>query len=389
MPRRRRQLDGAEKPLLNRPTSWHALTMGRSRPMLAAMEAEQRILTGDATGGPSSLGGRARAAKLTPEERRDSAKNAAAARWRALPGGMAPADIAQAEHTGTLRIGEIAIPCAVLSDGTRLLSERVVAGALGGKRGGRDWQRRREADVPVFLSAANIQAFVPPALSVALSRPRIYRNQHGSAVGRGVEARLLPDVCDVWLKARDAGVLLPSQIQVARRADILTRGLAQVGIIALVDEATGYQVYRDRDELSRILTAYISKELLPWTKRFPDEFYEQMFRLKGWKLSPFSVKKPSVIGHYTNDIVYSRLAPGIVKKLKELNPKTEKGFRKDRHHQFFTRDMGFPELTQHISNLIFLMKGATNWARFHRALDRAAPRYGDTLQIDYQEELDE
>lgn len=363
--------------------------MGRSRPMLAAMEAEQRILTGDATGGPSSLGGRARAAKLTPEERRDSAKNAAAARWRALPGGMAPADIAQAEHTGTLRIGEIAIPCAVLSDGTRLLSERVVAGALGGKRGGRDWQRRREADVPVFLSAANIQAFVPPALSVALSRPRIYRNQHGSAVGRGVEARLLPDVCDVWLKARDAGVLLPSQIQVARRADILTRGLAQVGIIALVDEATGYQVYRDRDELSRILTAYISKELLPWTKRFPDEFYEQLFRLRGWSYRPLSVKRPKYVAKLTSDLVYKRLPDGVLEELQQRNPVVDGSMRRrHRHHQYLTPDIGNVHLEHQLVAVTTLMKVSPTWSAFRRMFDRAFPPAG-AVQPEIFDDIDD
>jgi len=345
------------------------------------MEVEELTLTGDARGSTSSLGGQARAAKLTPEERRESAKKAAAARWRALPEGVAAADIAQAEHTGTLHIGEIAIPCAVLGDGTRLLSERVVAAALGGKRGGRDWQRRREADVPVFLSAANIQPFVPAALSVALAQPQIYRNRPGSAVGRGVEARLLPEVCDVWLKARDAGALLPSQIQVARRADILMRGLAQVGIIALVDEATGYQVYRDRDELSRILTAYISKELLPWTKRFPDEFYEQLFRLRGWSYRPLSVKRPKYVAKLTSDLVYKQLPEGVLEELQQRNPVVDGDMRRrHRHHQYLTPEVGNVHLEHQLVAVTTLMKVSPTWAAFRRMFDKAFPPAGAIQQ---------
>mgnify|MGYP003561277120 CR=1 FL=1 len=51
------------------------------------------------------------------------------------------------------------------------------------------------------------------------------------------------------------------------------RAFARVGITALVDEATGYQYERENDELQKILKAYISEELLPWQKRFPDIFY--------------------------------------------------------------------------------------------------------------------
>jgi hypothetical protein len=39
----------------------------------------------------------------------------------------------------------------------------------------------------------------------------------------------------------------------------LLRGFARVGIIALVDEATGFQRDRTKDALSKILEAYIAK----------------------------------------------------------------------------------------------------------------------------------
>jgi hypothetical protein len=140
-----------------------------------------------------------------------------------------------------------------------------------------------------------------------------------------------------------------------------------------------------RIALQAILDKYLNAERAKWAKTFPDEFYEQMFRLRNWIFNPLSVKRPSVIGHITNDVVYSRVAPGVLAKLKELNPKTEYGYRKAKHFQFFTQDYGMPELRQHILNLIFLMRASDRWQSFYSALNRAAPRYGDTMELTFSE----
>ena len=101
----------------------------------------------------------------------------------------------------------------------------------------------------------------------------------GTPVRVGLEASLLPKVCEVWLKARDAGDLTKIQKPVAARAEILMRVLAHTGIIALVDEVTGYQHVRAEDALTKILEAFIAKELQPYVSTFPPTYYEEMFRL--------------------------------------------------------------------------------------------------------------
>src|SRR5207237_4989343 len=95
----------------------------------------------------------------------------------------------------------------------------------------------------------------------------------------GYEATLLADMCDAVLEARRHGALTKKQQHVAMQCEILMRGFARVGIIALVDEATGYQDSRAKDELIKILDAYISEELRPWTRMFPEEFFKQTYRL--------------------------------------------------------------------------------------------------------------
>lgn len=321
-------------------------------------------------------GGIARAQKLTPGQRSDIAKAAASARW----------GIPVAEHTGSLRIGDWEIPCAVLPDGRRVLSQRGVMAALGRKHGGSDFRASKTADdnggkMPIYLAANSLKPFISNSLAEVVSNPVKYASKHGGGPAFGVEASMLPQICDVWLKAREASALTKSQLAIAYRAEILMRGLAHVGIVALVDEATGYQEVRDKLALQAILDKFLKKEFAAWAKRFPDEFYQQMFRLKGWGFNPVSVARPGVVGRYTTDIVYERLAPGIVEELEKNNPKNERGNRRARHHQWLSDDVGHPALAQHLHAVVGLMRACSDWEQFKDLLDRAFPRKGHTIPM--------
>jgi hypothetical protein len=163
------------------------------------------------------------------------------------------------------------------------------------------------------------------------------------------------------------------------------RGLAEVGITALVDEATGYEKVRDKQALQAILDQFLRKELAVWAKRFPDEFYRQIFRLKGWEYKIGSVKRPSVIGYYTKDIVYARLAPGVLAELDKLNP-AENGRRKVKHHQWLSEHVGNTRLAEVIGAVIMAMKLSQSWEQFKRILDSTMPRVGDNLPLVFTEE---
>ena len=339
-----------------------------------------------------SKGGKARSAALTDEERKEIARHAVEIRWQQQD---QPSSIPHSTHTGTIVIGDLLLPCAVLSNGQRVLSQRGVTKALGGKRGGAHWRRKKKAangsTLPVFISAGNLAAFVPPSLQVALSQPIVYHSRYGKAEREGILATLLPEICNVWLSARRAEKLMgPPQEHIARSAEILLAGLANVGIVALVDEATGYQEVRDRLELHKILEAYISKELLPWSKRFPDEFYQQLFRLRGWEYSPPSPKRPKLVGKLTCEIVYEKLPPGILEELRNRNPVIKEGWRRHRHHQFLTEDIGHPHLEKHLVAVTTLMRASPSWGRFRRLLDKAFPMKGPQylMPLDFNEDDD-
>jgi hypothetical protein len=313
----------------------------------------------------ASQGGKARAEKLTAEERQEIARKAAEARW----------NMPRATHEGELRIGDIVIPCAVLSTGQRLLTLSGFMRALGRARQAKGRQYYDgDVNMPAFLTAKNLKPFIPDDLRVTSSQLS-FRTLKGKPA-YGFDAELLPKVCYVFLDADRKGALVTAQKHIAERAHVLAKGLSQVGIIALVDEATGYQEIRDRLALQEILDKYLRKEQAAWAKRFSDDFYQEIFRLRGWTWRGMQINRPQCVAQYTKDLVYARLAPGILKELENRNPVTENGHRKARHHQFLTENIGHPALEQHLHAVKALMRSSDDrdWDGFYKRLGRALPK---------------
>jgi hypothetical protein len=323
-------------------------------------------------------GGLARAESLTPEQRSEIAKKAAAARWSGT--------IPVTEYEGVVRIGDTEIAAAVLPDGRRVLTQSTFLLALGRSRTPKAGTGVLSTvdELPFFLQATALQPFIDNDLRTS-TMPVFFRTREGKKAV-GYNAELLPKTCEVYLKLRDASLEKSGKVDaryqhLVAACDVLMRGLAQVGIIALVDEATGYQAVRDRNVLQAILDKYLAKELAAWAKRFPDEFYWEMFRLKGWPFNPMSVKRPQVVGKYTTDVVYERLAPGIVEELERINPKNTRGNRGARHHQWLSDDIGHPALAQHLHAVMGLMRVSGSWEQFVGLMDRAFPRKGHTIPM--------
>jgi len=296
-----------------------------------------------------------------------------------------PQIIPKATHTGELGIAGTVIFCAVLEDETRVLTQETFLKAIGraGKAKAGTGSVKLVDGVPPFLAARNLRPFISDNLRESTA-PIVYRPLYGGKA-YGYKAELLPMVCQVYLDAKRAGKTLANQEHIVMACEMLLGGLATIGIIGLVDEATGFQVVRSRHALEEILDRYISKELLKWTKTFPDEFYEELFRLRGWQYSPFTVKRPSYVGTLTNDVVYERLAPGVLEELKRITPKDDKGRRKYRYHQRLTQDIGHPKLRDHISGTIALMRATPDWRSFQRLLQRAFPKINTSLELPFDD----
>ena len=278
-----------------------------------------------------------------------------------------------------LIIEDIEITCYVLEDETRVLSQSGMFSSLGLARRGLV-PTPGGAQMPRFAASKAINPFISTDLMVGLTNPVLFRPPTGGMPAYGYPATILADICNAVLKAREAKSLDRQQEPLAQRCEILMRGFAHVGLIALVDEATGYQDVREKRALAEILEEFIAKELRPWTRTFPPEFYSEIFRLKGWP-GPDGVKRPSVIGNYTNDIVYDRLAPGVLDELKLINPPVSPGRRRHRHHQWLTGEVGHPKLKEHLIGVMALMRAAPNWTAFQRSLARAYRKMNETMPL--------
>lgn len=164
------------------------------------------------------------------------------------------------------------------------------------------------------------------------------------------------------------------------------RALARVGILALVDEATGYQYQRENDALQVALKAFINEELLKWQKMFPDTFYYEIFRLNKWDYTVKGInKRPGVIGRWTNELIYKQLPKGVLDELKIKTPKSEEGNYTARFFQSLTPDIGHPALTAQIYKTIGLMNISNNWEDFKSHFNKMVDRTNGQTEINFDE----
>jgi hypothetical protein len=331
-------------------------------------------------------GGFARAEALTPEQRSDIARKGALARWNAD-------EFPRAEYTGELKIGDMVFPCSVLSDGTRILTQSDFMKGMGMYYSG--WVAKNRtaeedsAEVPHFLSFKTLKPFVDRHLGDLQSIILKYRTAAGGTA-HGIRAEIIPKICEIWMDAEESGHLGVRQKQIVAKAKILMRSLAHVGIIALVDEATGYQGVRPKDALEKYLEKIVRKELAAWAKKFPDEFYENIYKLKGWPWPGMKKNRYSVVAQYTRDLVYERIAPGLLEELEKKSPLNEKKQRPNKLHQWLTEDVGNPMLAQHLHSLIMFQRLALStgyaWNRFLKMVDRVLPKRGNTLEMPFPDD---
>lgn len=322
--------------------------------------------------------GKATAAKMTAEERKARAMKGVEAR-------KLKASLPKTAYKGEINIGDMSMACYVLDDGRRIISENSIQVSFG-STGGKGRQIRSELEkstgvpVPLFLASKALEPFINKVFTEGY--PEAIECVTGDNISKGFDASILPKVCEVWLKAKDAGALQPSQLARAKKAEILMRGLAHIGIVALIDEATGYQEAREKDALAKIFEAFIDNELQDWIKTFPDDYYKELFRLYGMKYPPENgkVKRPGFFGHVTNRVVYKKLAPEILPELKKRAKKL--GNKGTRLHQTLTPEKGHPDLLKLVSSVTTIMKLSETKEEFFEKVDKIHPDFNENYNLD-------
>lgn len=305
-----------------------------------------------------------------PDPRKIAAQIAADKRWGK--------EIERATHQGIINIADTSLDCYVLTDGRRIISQTSIMSILG--RSQSSGRRTRNDNRPPFLEANNLLPYITPELKVQLQRVQ-YRVGDEKQEKSGYNAEILPRICNVYMDAEEDEVLTQNQKPAAAASRRVVKALSHVGITALVDEATGYQETRAKDELQKLLDAYIVEEFRPWVRTFPETFFKEIYRLHGWDFTPGDHHHPQYVGKIINKYIYDAMPAGVLDRLRELNPKNEHGNRSRKHHQHLADDVGVTHLEGQIQQVIALMKASDDKDQFDRLFNKATKRDSPVQQM--------
>ena len=90
-------------------------------------------------------------------------------------------------------------------------------------------------------------------------------------------------------------------------------------------------------------------------------------------------------GHLTNDIIYKRLAPGVLEELKKTTPKAPSGLSRHTLFQRLTPDLGHPKLREHMASVVTIMNLSDKYGDFARKIDYIHPRHDETLPFNFSD----
>lgn len=248
-------------------------------------------------------------------------------------------------------------------DGQRVIGRTSTTEMLTGIKGGGGLEK--------YLGVEALKPFIN--LDNVLERMVAFRLPEVDGLERqakGLPADLLIDVCTGFVAALEAHSragskqrLTPRQIEMAVKASMFVSACAKVGLVALIDEATGYQYERAEDALAIKLKAYLSDEMRKWEKTFPDELWREFARLTGWQ-GPIT-KRPKYWGQLVNELVYECMDPDVAKWLKENAPAPQHG---QNYHQWLSAQFGLKKLVEHIWMLIGVSKTTTTIGELRRKM---------------------
>jgi hypothetical protein len=334
-------------------------------------------------------GGHARAAALSAEERSDSARKAAAARW-AKPEPLVVADSDETEPEvfgpeellepapampiarwrGTLNIVGLEVPCYVLDDGQKIIGRTSATELLTGIKGGGALEK--------YIAVKALEPFINKDLVLERFVPfRLLEVEGLEKAVKGLPADLMIEVCQGFVAALQSSFdpnskftkLTDRQMQMAMKASAFLSACAKIGLEALIDEATGYQYVRAEDALQVKLRAFIADELRAWEKTFPDELWAEFGRLTGWKGNLKS--RPKWWGKLVIEMIYDTLDPDVADYLKSNRPPP--GVR---WHRQLTENIGVRALVSRCFEVVGMAKDCTDMRQLR---EKVARHYGRSM----------
>lgn len=284
-------------------------------------------------------------------------------------------EVPKATHWGDLSIGDSQIPCYVLNTGDRVFSLKGVVVGLMDIEGGqlaeylkvrplqphlpKDLMPTETGEVPaLFRFEAGGEGVAKYAVGIKVERFNALLRAYSSALVDHLQSA--PDNAKLTMTDR--------QLKIAYKAVAFQQACADVGLVALVDEATGYQYEREADALQIKLKLYLEDEMRKWERTFPEELWTEFGRLTNWKGTIHA--RPKYWGKLVMELIYGYLDPDVAKWLKENAPKPMRG---QNYHQWLTSQYGLKKLTEHIWLVIGIASGCHSVSELR---EKMAERFG-------------
>jgi len=263
-----------------------------------------------------------------------------------------------ARWPGELEIGSETLPVFVLDNGERVISRVGATEYLTGLK--------KQGTLERYIFVENLKPYLPEDFAeqmVAFTLPEVKSNEV-----RGLTAESFLEICTAYVRANAEGALSDRQAEIAKQAAMFLTACSKIGLIALIDEATGYQYARAEDALQTKLKLFLEEEMRPWEKTFPDRLWEEFGRLTNWEGPVHS--RPKYWGHLVNELVYGYLDRDVAEWLREHAPAPRHG---ENYHQWMSSQYGLKKLIEHIWMLIGIASTCQTMGQLRRAM---ADRYG-------------
>lgn len=264
-----------------------------------------------------------------------------------------------ARWPGTLSIGLAEIQCYVLDDGRRVISRTGATATLTGGKGG--------GNLESYLEVEGLKDCLPHDWSdkmIEFTLPEVVNK-----TVRGIRAETFLDICTAYVKALEQGALQTErQIDIAKKAALFLAACSEIGLVALIDEATGYQYERAQDALQLKLKLYLEDEMRKWEKTFPDELWREFGRLTHWS-GPVT-SRPKYWGKLVMELVYEYLDHDVADWLRNNAPKPIGNLS---YHRWLTSQYGLRKLIEHIWMLIGI---ASTCGSMSELRQRMAEKFG-------------
>ena len=251
----------------------------------------------------------------------------------------------------------------VLEDELRVISNRAMERALSGASDHGNFGRFLErilGDSSGF-PVRPIFEFTPP---------------WGGRPVHGIEVTSVAEAAAAITDMALAGNLHKARAHLLPRAREIEKALSKVALVALVDEATGYQSRRAPDALARKLAEYLLPEFGARDVAFHPEFFRQLARLYGVRLRN-ATERPVFFAQFIATYVYRAIDPQVARELRERNHEPAHGTN---HHQLFT-PRARRVLDAHLVRLTTVMRQSSRPDDFKMRFD--AEFHGTGLQLSF------